>query len=390
MGDLIVTSLRILHIASFSGNIGDNANHIGFRGWLQGLTDRPVVWTELEIRQFFWRERVWDAALVDHVNSFDALVIGGGNYFELWVENSPTGTSIAIEPELWKQIRVPVFFNALGVDPGQGVPEACRQRFGAFLDTLLDDDRILVSVRNDGARKNLADHIGKAQADAVLHAPDNGFFAGFTAAAEIPLFSDNRVARLITLNLASDMADIRFGAFAGGIDGFVTEIARAIEDLSRRDQSIGFLFAPHIFRDLDVVNRVIDRLPDRLRRTRIAQTPYGTGDNAARAVFSYYAASDVCVGTRFHANVVPIGNLRQTLGLVCYQQISALYDEVGQPDRCINVSAPGFQEMLVERVSDALYSPVEKFSGTPQQALDTAQALRYAITPRVSAWLSRF
>lgn len=384
-----MTPLRILHIASFSGNIGDNANHIGFRSWVEGLTDRPITWTELEIRQFFWRERAWGTDLVDQVNSYDALVIGGGNYFELWVENSPTGTSIAIAPELWAQICVPVFFNALGVDPGQGVPEACRERFTSFLDTLLADDRMLVSVRNDGARKNLTDHIGKAQADAVLHAPDNGFFAGFTPATEISLFSDKRVERFITLNLASDMADIRFGAFADGVDGFASEIARAIDELSRCDPTVGFLFAPHIFRDLDVVNRVIDRLPDRLRRTRIAQTPYGTGDGVARAVFSYYAASDVCVGTRFHANVVPIGNLRQTLGLVCYPQISALYDEVGQPDRCIDVSVPGFSEILVNRVADALFRPDQKFSGTPQQALDTALSLRDAITPRVGAWFSR-
>ena len=384
-----MTPLRILHIASFSGNIGDNANHIGFRGWVEELTDRLITWTELEIRQFFWRERAWDAALVDQVNSYDALVIGGGNYFELWVENSPTGTSIAIPPELWAQIRVPVFFNALGVDPGQGVPEACRQRFSNFLDTVLADDRMLVSVRNDGARKNLAEHIGKAQADAVLHAPDNGFFAGFPPATEISLFSDARVERFITLNLASDMADVRFGAFADGVDGFAAEVARALEDLSQRDPTVGFLFAPHIFRDLDVVNRVIDRLPDRLRRTRIAQTPYGTGDGAARSVFSYYAASDVCVGTRFHANVVPIGNLRQTLGLVCYPQISALYNELGQPDRCIDVSAPGFAQTLADRVTDALVNPDATFSGTPQQALDTAQAQRDAVTPRASAWFSR-
>jgi polysaccharide pyruvyl transferase WcaK-like protein len=384
-----VTPLRILHIASFSGNVGDNANHIGFRSWLQELTDRTIVWTEIEIRQFFWRERAWDADLVDHMNSFDAVVIGGGNYFELWVENSPTGTSIAIEPALWARIRVPVFFNALGVDPGQGVPEHCRQRFTAFLDTLLGDDSMLVSVRNDGARKNMADHIGQTQADAVLHAPDNGFFANFTSAHEIALFSDPQVKRYVTFNLASDMAEIRFAGFKTGIDGFVDEVARAIIDLSERDQTIGILFAPHIFRDLDIANRVINRLPDRLRRTRIAQAPYGSGDAAARAIFSMYAASDVCVGTRFHANVVPIGNLRQTLGLACYPQILALYEEVGQPDRCVDVSVPGFADVLAERVSDALFNPETAFSGTPQQAFETAKSLRNSIAPSVATWLSR-
>ncbi|WP_407496739.1 polysaccharide pyruvyl transferase family protein [Pseudooceanicola sp. MF1-13] len=385
-----MSKLRLLHIASFSGNIGDNANHIGYRDWLQCLSEHPIAWSELEIREFFWRERAWDADFVDYANSFDGLVIGGGNYFELWVENSPTGTSIAIAPELWAQIKVPVYFNALGVDPGQGVPNACRARFTGFLDTLLADDNVLVSVRNDGAKKNLSEHIGAAYADSVLHAPDNGFFADFQPAEGIPFFSDTNVKRIVTMNLASDMAEIRFAGLNDGVDGFAKEIAEAIGTLSERDPSLGFLFAPHIFRDLDIVSRVIDRLPDRIRRTRVAQTPYGSGNAAARSVFGLYAASDLCVGTRFHANVVPIGNLRQTLGLVCYPQISALYDELGQPDRCIDASRPGFGDILAERMEDALYSPETKFSGTPANALDTATRLRDNIENQVQNWINSF
>lgn len=384
-----MTPLRILHIASFSGNIGDNANHIGFRSWLAGLANRAINWTELEIRQFYWRERAWDEAFVEYANSFDALVIGGGNYFELWVEGSPTGTSIAIPLQLWERLRVPVYFNALGVDPGQGVPAVCRSRFKAFLEMLLGNPKCLVSVRNDGAKRNLARVLGATYAEAVLHAPDNGFFAGFESARMVPFFSDPAVERVVTLNLASDMADIRFAAYGTeGVDGFAGECARAIGDLAQRDSSLGFLFAPHIFRDLDIVNRVIDRLPDRLRRTRVAQAPYGTGNAMAAMVFGLYAASNVCVGMRFHANVVPIGNRCQTLGLVCYPQISALYDEVGQPDRCVNVSVGGFAGTLADRVMDALDRPDTAFSGTPDAALATAQALRDAITPRVACWLS--
>lgn len=382
-------SLRFLHIASFSGNIGDNANHIGYRSWIEKLSKRSIEWTQLEIRQFFWREREWDQGFVDFANSFDGLIIGGGNYFELWVEDSPTGTSIAIAPDLWAKLNVPVYFNALGVDPGQGVPEICRTRFKAFLDTTLENENVLVSVRNDGAEKNLADHIGVTYSESVVCAPDNGFFAEFEPAQSVPFFSDPSVCRVVTMNLASDMAEIRFAGIDGGIDGFTSEIARAIDDLAQRDPSLGFLFAPHIFRDLDVVSQVIDRLSDRMRRTRVAQAPYGTGDAAAKAVFGLYAASDVCVGMRFHANVVPLGCLRQTLGLVSYQQVSALYDEIGQPDRCVDVSKNGFAETLSNRVLDALDRPHQAFNKTPQDALSSAQAMRDSMTPQVLDWLSR-
>ena len=53
---------------------------------------------------------------ITQINRYKGLVIGGGNYFELWPKNSPTGTSIAMPLELFDKIEVPVFFNALGVD----------------------------------------------------------------------------------------------------------------------------------------------------------------------------------------------------------------------------------------------------------------------------------
>jgi hypothetical protein len=113
----------VLHIASFTGNIGDNANHLGFRSWFETLVENKIQWNELEIREFYWKNKFWDKEFVKYANNFDLIIIGGGNYFELWVEKSPTGTSIEIEPDLFKKIERPVYFNALGVDPGQGASE---------------------------------------------------------------------------------------------------------------------------------------------------------------------------------------------------------------------------------------------------------------------------
>ena len=222
--------------------------------------------------------------------------------------------------------------------------------------------------------KNLADHIGASYAEAVLHAPDNGFFADFCPATSLPYFSDPNVSRVVTINLASDMADIRFAGIDDGVEGFATEFARAIDDLAQRDSSIGFLFAPHIFRDLDVISRVIDRLSDRMRRTRVAQAPYGTGDAAARTVFGLYAASDVCVGMRFHANVVPIGNLRQSLGLMCYQQVSALYDE--------NRSAGSLCGCVPARLRRNARQPGDRCTGSTWRSVCRNASRRVDLRPR--------
>ena len=39
--------LRLLHIASFSGNIGDNANHMGFRPWFEAQIDAPMPFGQI-------------------------------------------------------------------------------------------------------------------------------------------------------------------------------------------------------------------------------------------------------------------------------------------------------------------------------------------------------
>lgn len=379
--------LRILHLASFNGNIGDNANHMGFRPWFEALIDAPVSWTRLEMREFYWRERQWDETLVAFINTHDLLVIGGGNYFELWVASSPTGTSIAIEPALFDQIRVPVFFNALGVDPGQGVPDSSRERFAAFLDKLTTSEQYLVSVRNDGAMDNLKRHVGEKYAERVHGLPDHGFFfapAEETFPALLPARSD---VRRIAINLACDMADIRFAGLGSRAE-FAREMAAAIERLAERDPGTEFYLIPHIFSDLEIVSEVIGHLGDRLRRTRLGIAPFGSGDDAARQAFALYRSADLVLGMRFHANVCSMALGRQVLGLNCYRQIENLYVEIGQTDRLVDVSRLGFADLLVERAGQALQGGAG-FSAGAAEAVAKAAARRSAFEPALKRWLGQ-
>ncbi|MBL8483221.1 MAG: polysaccharide pyruvyl transferase family protein [Rhodocyclaceae bacterium] len=375
-------ALRVLHVASFSGNIGDNANHMGFRPWFESLAGRPVAWTNLEIREFYWKERQWDAGFVALANAHDLLVIGGGNYFELWVENSPTGTSIAIAPELFDAIRVPVYFNALGVDPGQGVPQSSLSRFRTFLDKLLANERYLVSVRNDGAACTLQNYLGETYARAVARVPDAGFFVPAPAAAAKPPGTLR-----IGINVASDMPEARFRNFGSDATaGFAREMATAIMTLAAAQPASQFVLFPHIFRDIDIIFQVIAQLGDRLRRTRLAVAPYGSGDAAALAALSLYASCDAVLAMRFHANVCPLGMGVQTLGLNCYPQIANLYRELEQPGRAIDVASPGFAATLAAAAEAALTRP-ETFPGTPAAARQMVEALRREFEPQLTRWM---
>ena len=95
--------MRILHLASFTGNIGDNLNHSGlYRSLEKELGVKNFSIQEEEIREYFWKKKQFDQGIIKKFNFFDLIIVGGGNFFELWVENSRTGTSIDI-PVDYKQ-----------------------------------------------------------------------------------------------------------------------------------------------------------------------------------------------------------------------------------------------------------------------------------------------
>ena len=69
--------IRILHIASFIGNVGDNANHDGFRNNLRALLGRECVFDEIEIRDFYFsvRKRLFDEDFIEEANTYDLVVV---------------------------------------------------------------------------------------------------------------------------------------------------------------------------------------------------------------------------------------------------------------------------------------------------------------------------
>lgn len=373
--------VRILHVASFTGNIGDNANHAGFRPWFERLIGAAVEWTDFEIREVYRQSRRFDQEFANFANGFDLLVVGGGNYFELWVENSPTGTSFSITDDALSKLDVPVFFNALGVDAGQGVPHVARRRFQAFLGKILARGD-LVSVRNDGSWATLQANAGSVDLTKVLRLPDAGFFAGYGS-----LQRPEHHPPIIGINLAGDMLETRFPNGTLGYRAFLTELAAFMTNALQRWPDLTFVMFPHIFRDLRVFVDLLEILPDNIRRGHCRVAAYDTGDRAASEIFTAYAGCDLVLGMRFHANVVPIGQGVPVAGLVCYSQVELLYQELLASDRAVDVRKPGFSQGLAALADQALETP-RVAEETIEKLRDQAYRLRAEAEQPVRDWFA--
>lgn len=342
------TPLRVLHLASFAGNIGDLANHSGARWMLAERLDFALDFTELEIREFYWKKRAFDDAFIEYANGFDLLLIGGGNYFELWVDRSATGTSIDITPERLARLSVPTVFFALGVDTGQGYSESSAQRFRAFMATVLARRDQFVCVRNDGSARALREVLGAAEAARIPTMPDGGFFAG--AADCTPSATPGG---RIGINIAGDMLERRFDRQLT-VDGFLRELAGACCEILDGDPNLRIDFMLHIWRDLSLIAQILPMIPDPYLRRRVAIGRLEPGKTGLPEFLQSYRDCDLVLGMRFHANVCPIGMGVPTLGLLNYPQVAHLYEELDMTDRIVDVRHAGFGKRLVDAVQTDL------------------------------------
>lgn len=373
-------TLRVLHLASFAGNIGDLANHAGARRMFGEHLGFVMQFTELEIREFYWKQRSFDDAFVDYANCFDLLIIGGGNYFELWVDHSATGTSIDITPERLAKLKVPTLFFALGVDTGQGYSIQSAQRFNAFMATVLERRDLFVCVRNDGSTRAMHEVLGEYTASHIPTMPDGGFFAD-PAGARLADTDSGRIG----INIAGDMLDRRFDR---GLDpeGFLRELAEACRAMIDAEPELRIDLIPHIWRDSALIAQLLPMIPDPYLRRRVAVGRLEPGETGLAGFLQSYRGFDLVLGMRFHANVCPIGMGVPARGLLNYPQVERLYEEIGMDDRLIDVRDAGFGKSLVDAVlADLANLPEQRQLCTER----VAQLLQQAHTTlaQVNGWL---
>lgn len=372
--------LRVLHLASFAGNIGDLANHAGARRMLAEQVGFELEFTDLEIREFYWRQRSFDDAFVDYANSFELLIVGGGNYFELWVDHSATGTSIDISPERLAKLKVPTLFFALGVDTGQGYSAQSARRFNTFMATVLDRRDLFVCVRNDGSTRALREVLGDETTARIPTMPDGGFFADPAGCRK----SDSYSGR-IGINIAGDMLERRFDR---GLDteAFLRELADACCALMDAQPNLRIDLMPHIWRDNALIAQLLPMIPDVYLRRRVAVGRLEPGEAGLAGFLQSYRGFDLVLGMRFHANVCPIGMGVPARGLLNYPQVESLYEEIDMADRLIDVRDAGFGKPLV----DAVLSDLSNLAAQRQLCVDSVAMLRkqvHATLAQVDEWL---
>ncbi len=342
--------MRILHIASFKGNIGDNASHIGFYSVLNKMNIAYSI-EKIEIRKLYknYKENdglEFDINFVNKINSYDFCVIGGGGFLDYWVPNSRTGTTIDIDPELVRLIKTPTLFASIGSNPHKEIPSGNIDKYRRFLKAVGENENVKIALRNDGSVDSIKNDLGENFLIGITEIVDHGFFYEQD-------FSFPRIVKeeYVAINITNDQISMK-SHLRGEIDfnNYLNEL-KCIVKYCVENKGLHVVFVPHIFSDLRAICDLIEILDDSIIRNNISVAPCLQGDYGAKYLFSVYNESNFVIGTRFHANVCSLAMGKRVIGLVALDRVEYLYRNLNLKGNAVLIES-GFSENVIRIVEE--------------------------------------
>jgi len=348
--------MKILQIASFIGNIGDNASHIGFNNILSKHGVIPNIHS-MEMRKFYnnyqGADRLhFDKYFVKFANTFDRVVIGGGGFLDYCIEGSQTGTTINMCPSLLDAFKVPVWFTSLGCVPHFPVPKTNINKLRTFLEACFNNPLITINVRNDSSILKLKQDIGPQYAEKVTEIVDHGFFYEALPTAELP------IKNFIAVNISEDQLPMqRSSGRVINPENYYSLLAQTLNELLTSTNK-NIVLVPHIYSDLAAISCLLNKMGDFEIRSRVTIAPCIQDITGANFIFNLYQKADLIIGMRLHANVCGLAMAKPTIGLQALDRVGYMYQHLGLTNRTI-LADQNFAEDLFNLSITALKHPNE-------------------------------
>jgi len=350
--------MRILHIASFIGNIGDNASHIGFSNILDSLNVSYQV-ERLEIRRFYKRyvkddALDFDESMARKFNCFDIVVIGGGGFLDYWVDNSKSGTTLDFDSEFISLITTKVLIASVGAYPHREVPIGNIELFKTFINSLMSSKNFKVFLRNDGSLPHLVKSVDDRIQGEVTELADHAFFYNENKLKESRLKDINYVA----VNISDDQLDMNnIYDCSVNKDKYISEISKLIIHIY---EEFGYktILIPHIHQDLRIIDRILSSLDVDFLRSNVFIAPCLQTDVGAEEVLSYYKHAQLVIASRFHAAVISLVFQKKVINVSALDRVHYLFKSMSNSDYSFypsEVDCGSLSESIKKLLDDELF-----------------------------------
>lgn len=340
--------MKILHIASHKGNVGDLINHKGFYRIFSDLFYEKDV-DKVELRDFYFSSKhakTFDENFADEINKYDLCVLGGGGFFDAQWEKSETGVTLDFSADFIHSIQIPVLINAMGYHEYPGITnKAICDKFSRFLSVISRKSNWFITVRNDGSYERIKNRYAECLLNNILKVPDNAFFCPFVKSK---VSAGKTLGLCITNDLFSDkynngLTEKEFNLI------IVSFIEKQIQDGWK------IMFFPHTPSDISIINYLMKDLSDDYKRKYVMLAPYDAGsDRAVEQLGVFYNLCDYIIGMRFHSLITAINLHIPAIALAGHAQIEDLYTELGMGDYCVRADGCEFGTKLQNKFTSCI------------------------------------
>ncbi len=341
--------MKILHIAAFSGNIGDNASHLGFDYILKSCLKSYNV-DRIEIRKAYKNYTAedklrFDNSFVDLANQYDVVVFGGGGFLDYWVKGSSNGTTIDIEIDILKQIKSNVLISSVGCNPHREVPIENYEKFKRFLSFIKQQNNIKIALRNDGSLESIRKDFGEDYLAGLTEILDHGYFYALDDNDALPI-KDSYVA----FNITDDQIKMQGNTIADS-DWYYSELETTIQKLAERGYKT--VFVPHIHQDIEAIATALNKMPVSLVREHTVIAPCIQSDLGTHLNFRLYKNAEFVIASRYHSNVCSISFGVPTIGLSPLPRIAYTHKQLLSNKSNIALQK-GFNGKIIELIDEKI------------------------------------
>lgn len=322
---------RVLHVASFFGNVGDNISHLGLRNLISGVIGGDYGVVGLEIRRTYVNYSLPDKLILDDsfaelCKSFHLIVFGGGNLLEPFAAN-PSGTRLNIDQETFNEISAPILFASIGLAPRtlKDTDPKTAKKHRTTLEFLAQKSNVEIVVRNDGSPNWLANH-----EPSIFQAFKTGLDAGFFASrdARARRLSSGLTSQPVALNLSLDQISSSIAMGGGTYDKYLATIAARVTE-RLETSSDNFIFVPHVHDDLRVFADLMEKIADFYARSRFSVSHLVAGESGGLETLRAYEMAQEVWSMRFHSVIAAIVTEKPLVPLVAMGRLASLLESVG-------------------------------------------------------------
>lgn len=344
-------TIRILHIATHTHNIGDGALVAGLQATLREDLAQDIEFLPLDVLDLKLNKRRTMLTLQDYralEQEIDLFLVGGGGMIEGNKGNYRSGINFNFSLRILKAAQRPWVFYALGFNQFPGTHFFHKRRLRRLIQ-IAHSQYMPFTVRNDGSAERV--HKLLPQVPTPKTIPDPGLWVprGFRQPLEVDPDRLN-----VIIQLAADRLNRRLKRSPRMIRELASALTRLVEQYN-----VNLVLAPHLLVDTQLYAQLLHRLPAPIARQSCTMAPVLRGAAHAPDYFEIYRRADLIVGMRGHSLICGIGCGKPVIGLESHAKIGGFLRAINLEEWILNPTMRSLDQALFSLMSQLLREPNE-------------------------------